>query len=180
MAEQLDAAGAQERAERTAAALHYLGPEAGTGATVWARAAQDELFRHEEARQLVSKGGAGLETWERLYGTVFLVVFAIHQVLEFAERVRSITGDTELEKARQRFDAVGPDAKNLRHLVVHLDRYAVGQGNRQTGKARPPVEEKNVAAQIYWYSESVRGAGCTVLHLGDDHLDLRAAAEAAV
>jgi hypothetical protein len=58
MAEQLDAAAAQEKAERKAAALHHLGPEEGTGATVWARAAQDELSRHEEARQLLSKGRA--------------------------------------------------------------------------------------------------------------------------
>jgi hypothetical protein len=61
---EFDAVAVQKKAERKSAALRHLGPEEGTGTTVWARAAQDELARHEEARQLLSAGGAGVETWE--------------------------------------------------------------------------------------------------------------------
>jgi hypothetical protein len=89
--------------------------------------------------------------------------------------VRSLTGDAELAKARARFDAVGPDAKELRDLVAHLDEYAAGIGRRQTGKAMPPLSETNLETFIYWTD-----GGGTNLTLGDKGLDLRRAANAAI
>jgi hypothetical protein len=130
-----------EQAEGKASALHRLGWETGAGATIWARSIEDELARHEAARKLHAENTADLQAWERLHGSALLLVVAIHQVLAFESRVRSLTGDAELAKARTRFDAVGPDAEELRHLVAHLDAYAVGQGLRQTGKAMPPLAE---------------------------------------
>jgi hypothetical protein len=174
-----DAAVAQERAERKAAALHHLGPETGTGAMVWARAVQDELARHEEARDLIRQGSSR-ETWERLYATVFLVVFSIHQVLAFEERVRQITGDADLAKARKRFEAVGPNAEALRDLVAHLDDYAVGQGMRQIGKKTPGIADQNLFAEIYWFSDKEDRPRSTMLTIGGEKLDIGAAASAAV
>jgi hypothetical protein len=93
---------------------------------------------------------------------------------ETERRVRKLTGDAELPKARARFDAVGPDAKALRDLVAHLDEYAVGGGQRQAGKMVPPLSESYLETFIYWTD-----GGGTNLSLGDKRLDLRAAATAA-
>jgi hypothetical protein len=165
---------AQRAAENKASDLHRLGWETGAGATIWARSIQDELARHESARERYAANIADLEVWERLHGSALLVVVAIHQVLAFESRVRKLTGDAELAKARTRFDAVGPDAKELRDLVAHLDAYAVGQGRHQTG-TMPRIAERNLETFMYWGD-----GGGTELRLGDKQLNLRAAANAAV
>jgi hypothetical protein len=101
-----------------------------------------------------------------------MLVVAIDQVLAFERRVRRVTGgDLELAQARSRFDAVSRDAETLRDLVAHLDAYAVGEGWRQTGKRMPPLGEQYLATFIYWSD-----GGGTVLDLGDQRLNLRAAA----
>lgn len=56
---------AEREANRKAAALHYVGPEVGVGATIWARAVQDVLALHESARARFAANTAGLEDWER-------------------------------------------------------------------------------------------------------------------
>ena len=161
--------------EHKASALHRLGWETGAGATIWARSIQDELARHEKAREDHAANTADLQAWERFHGSALLLVVAIDQVLAFDCRVRSLTGDAELAKARARFDAVGPDAEELRDLVAHLDAYAVGQGRRQTGKATPPLTEEHLETFLYWGN-----GGGTELRLGDKQVNLRAAAHAAV
>jgi hypothetical protein len=166
---------AQRAAELKASALHRLGWETGAGATVWARSIQDELVRHEKAREDHAANTADLQAWERFHGSALLLVVAVDQVLAFERRVRSLTGDAELAKARARFDAVGPDAEELRDLVAHLDAYAVGQGRRQTGRAMPPLAEEHLETFLYWGN-----GGGTELRLGDKQVNLRAAANAAV
>jgi hypothetical protein len=166
---------AQHEAELKASALHRLGWETGAGATIWARSIEDELARHEVARERHAANTADLEAWERLHGSALLLVVAIHQVLAFESRVRSLTGDAELAMARTRFDVVGPDAAELRDLVAHLDAYAVGQGLRQTGKAMPLLGEQHLETFMYWGD-----GGGTELSLGDKQLNLRTAANAAV
>ena len=121
------------KAEHKAAALHNVGWQTGAGATIWARAAQDVLAQHESARERFAANTADLETWERLHATALMLAVAIDQVLAFEHRVRRLTGDAELTKARARFDAAFPDATLLRDLVAHLDDYAVGEGERQLG-----------------------------------------------
>lgn len=104
-----------------------------------------------------------------------MLVVAIDQVLAFERRVRRLTGDAELVQARARFDAVCPDAEDLRDLVAHLDAYAVGEGWRQIGKRLPPISEQNLATFIFWAD-----GGGTIVDLGDHRLDLRMAASAAI
>ena len=104
-----------------------------------------------------------------------LLVIAIDQVLVYEDRVRSLTGDAHLAKARKTFDRSFLDAENLRDLVTHLDKYAIGEGNRQTGKTQPKLGEKYVATFIYWGDD-----GDTILNLGDRTVDLRSAAGAAI
>jgi hypothetical protein len=164
---------AQFRAERKAAALHNVSWEVGTGAAIWARVAEDELARHEEARERW-KTKPDRVTWDRLHGTAFVLVVAVQQVLAYEHRVRRLSGDAELAKARARFDRVGPDAKDLRDLVAHLDDYAVGEGRRQTGE-QPTITDRHPSVLIYWGE----GTG-TMLSLAGLHLDLRTAAMAAV
>jgi hypothetical protein len=166
---------AQRDAEHKAAALHHVGPETGAGATIWAQAVRDVLVLYESARGRFTVNKADRESWERLHGSALMLVVAIDQVLKFEQRVRSLTGDAELQKARARFDAVGPDAKELRELVAHLDEYAVGKGWRQTGQQTPPLRDQYLDTLIYWTD-----TGYTTLVLGDKQLlDLGAAAQAA-
>src|SRR5437764_1346262 len=104
---------AQRKAEHKAAGLHRLGWETGTGARVWSRAVEDELWQHDEARQRWDSHRDRM-TWERLHSTALLLVVAIDQVLAFEERLRRMTGDADLQKARVQFDAAAPDARDLR------------------------------------------------------------------
>jgi hypothetical protein len=167
----------QKAAEHKAAALHNVGWETGAGATIWARAIDDVLALHESARERFAANTADLETWERLHGTAFMLAVAIDQVLAFERRVRKLAGDAELARARERFDAAYPDTKGLRDLVAHLDEYAVGEGRRQIGKQSPPmprISDKYLWALIYWGD-----GGGTIMSLGGEHLNLRAAANAA-
>src|SRR5438045_4173820 len=74
----------QRDAEHRAAALHRVGWEVGAGATIWARAVQDELTRHEWARRRwEARTSRDHKGWERLFGTALLVILAIDQVLAF-------------------------------------------------------------------------------------------------
>lgn len=170
-----------KEAERKAADLHHVGPEVGVGATIWARAVQDLLALHESARERFTANTVDLEVWERFHGTAFMLVVAVAQVLAFEQRVRRLTGDAELAKARARFDAVCPDAKDLRHLVAHLDDYAVGSGRRQlpTDEGVPPsLSERNVYPVPFWMGDA-GDFGSTYLDLGDKRLNLGDAARAA-
>jgi len=166
---------AQRKAERKAAALHNVGWETGAGAAVWARAVQDGLALHESARDRFAAGTADRESWERLHSTALTLVVSIDQVLAFESRVRRLTGDAELARARARFDAVCPNAEALRDLVAHLDAYAVGEGFRQMGKQLPPIDDDHLATFIFWTD-----GGGTILNLGDHRLNLREASNAAV
>jgi hypothetical protein len=169
----------QRAAEHKAAALHNLGWETGAGATIWARAITDLLEQHEGVRDGTGQRIA-LEEWERLHSTALLLVVAIDQVLTFARRVCKLTGDAELAKARDRFDAVGPRAEAIRDLVVHLDEYAIGAGRRQTEKAEPPISDPYLRTQVYWGVADDGARQGTMLNLGDENLDLRTAGKAAV
>ena len=166
---------AQHEAEHKAAALHNLGWETGAGATIWARAVQDQLALHESARERYAANAADLETWERLHSTALMLVVAIEQILAFERRVCRLTGDAELAQARERFDAVVPDVEALRDLISHLDDYAVGQGQRQQGKRTPAIREPYLSTLMYWAN-----GGGTVLNLGGEQLNLRDAANAGI
>jgi hypothetical protein len=58
---------------------------------------------------------------------------------------------------------------------MHLDDYAVGQGNRQTGKQGPPVRERYVRNTVYWTDLNE-----SYLSLGGDQLSVDRTARAAV
>jgi hypothetical protein len=164
----------QREAEHKAAALHWVGWHTGAGATIWSRVVKDQLASHESARERFGID-RDRESWERLHGTALTLVVAIHQVLAFERRVRRLTGDAELAKARKHFDSVAPHAEALRDIVTHLDDYGVGEGQRQTGERGPPVEQTYVQTYLYWTN-----GGGTTLRLEDEQLNLRGAAHAAV
>jgi hypothetical protein len=177
----MDDENARRAAEEKAAALHYLGFEVGAGATVWARAVEENLALHEGARQRIptprNEREHPLETWERLYASAFVIVIAIDQILSYADRVLALTNDVELRKARDDFDETARDTEALRDLVAHLEAYAVGKGWRQTGKMKnlPPIAERNLATLMWWPE-----GGGTTLRLGEEGVDLRFAAVQAV
>jgi hypothetical protein len=49
---------AQREAEHRVAALYNLGWEAGTGAAIWARTAEDELIRHSRRENAAEQAWA--------------------------------------------------------------------------------------------------------------------------
>jgi hypothetical protein len=166
---------ARRAADHKAAALHRLGPEEGAGATIWARAVQDNLELHESGRDRFAKNEADLESWERLHATALTLVVAIDQVLAFERRVSGLTGDAVLAQARARFDAVAGDAEALRDLAAHLDEYAVGEGWRQQGKRPLPASEKYLSPFLWWADSEG-----TMVNLGEEQLNTRLAAAAAI
>jgi hypothetical protein len=178
MDEELEAA---REAERRAAELHYLGWEVGAGASIWARAVQDVLVLHESSRERFEANTVDREAWERFHASALMLVFAIEQVLAFERRIRRLTGDADLQKARARFDAVCPDAEELRDMIAHLDDYAVGSGWRQQATedgAPPSISEQNLAVTPFWVGDSGEYSG-TYIDLGDKRIELRVAARAA-
>jgi hypothetical protein len=169
----------QQRAGELAEALGALDVHEGAGPTIWSRVINDELARHVEAREQFIAENATLATWERYHGSALVIVVAVDQVLRFENRIRKLTGDAELARARKAFHAdVGHAAKAIRDVAMHLDDYAVGQGNRQVGRHRAgesAITDRNVKAFIYWTD-----AGESYLTLGGDQLSVDGAARAAV
>jgi hypothetical protein len=136
-----------ELAEKLAA----LGLEHGAGATVWRRVTLDELAHHVEAREQYKAGNGTNETFAQYHGTALVIVVAVDQILRFEHRVRQLTGDTALQRARKTFDdEVGRAANYIRDVAMHLDDYAIGIGNRQTGKQGPALTERYVRNTVYW------------------------------
>lgn len=165
---------AHHAATHKAAQLHNLGWEQAAGAAIWARAVSDELARHEAAR-IAFGDRQDREAWERLHSTALMLVVAVDQVVTFERRVRAITGDAELARARKDFDAVAPHAETLRDLIAHLDEYATGIGRRQTGAVQPLIKDPYLSTFLSWSD-----GGGTMVNVGDEYLNLRSAAAAAV
>jgi hypothetical protein len=165
-------ADAKHDAEHKAAALHNVGWFSGSGPTIWARAIRDELERHEAAR---CNWRGDIAAWERLHSTAFILLVAADQILAYARRVRKLTGDGDLNNAMIKFETRVADAESLRDLVTHLDEYAVGLGERQTGKREPPITEKYLRPLVYWTE-----ASGTYFVLDREQVELRELATAAL
>lgn len=136
-----------ELAEKLAA----LGLEHGAGTTVWRRVVLDELAHHVAAREQYRAGKGTNDIFAQYHGTALVIVVAVDQILRFEHRVRQLTGDAALQKARKVFDdEVGGSANYIRDVAMHLDDYAIGMGNRQTGKQGPAVKERYVRNAVYW------------------------------
>ena len=156
--------------------LAALGLEHGAGTTVWRRVILDELAHHVEAREQFMAQNATNDTFAQYHGTALVIVVAVDQILRFEHRVRQLTGDAALQKARKAFDdEVGDSANNIRDVAMHLDDYAIGKGNRQTGKQGPAVTERNVRNTVYWTDHNE-----SYISLGGHQLSVNRTARAAV
>jgi hypothetical protein len=158
-----------------AAKLDALSIEHGAGATVWSQVIEDNLAQHVKAREQIAQPPNHV-AYARYHGTALIIVVAVDQILRFEHRVRQLTGDADLQKARQKFDAeVGSVAKDIRDIAMHLDDYALGQGNRQTGKQGPAVRERHVRNTVYWTDLNE-----SYVSLGGDQLSVERTARAAI
>ncbi len=157
--------------------LAALGLEHGAGATVWRRVVLDEIANHVEAREQFIAQNATNDTFARCHGTALVIVVAVDQILRFEHRVRQLTGDAALQKARKAFDdeVGGGAANNIRDIAMHLDDYAIGKGNRQIGKQGPDVTERNVRSTVYWTDQNE-----SYISLGGEQLSVDRTARAAV
>ena len=175
----MNAAEEQQRAAERMNSLGALSPENGAGVTIWRRVIVDELARHVEARDEFIAHKGDHVTWERFNGSALVIVVAVDQVLRFETRVRKLTGDAELARARKAFTAdVGVAAQAIRDVAIHLDDYAIGRGNRQTGRHRPgerPITDRTIQAVLYWTD-----LGESYLMLGGDQVSVDRTAQAAV
>jgi hypothetical protein len=124
-----------ELAEKLAA----LGLEHAAGATVWRQVILDELAHHVEAREQFREGSATNNTSAQYHGTALVIVSPSTRFC-FEHRVRQLTGDAALQKTQKAFDdEAGDSANTICDVAMHLDDYAIGAGNRQTGKQGPAV-----------------------------------------
>ena len=103
------------------------------------------------------------------FAEALLLLTAIRRLELVTERIAEHTGDEAIAAALASFRDDVPDAKDLRDVLEHLDQYAVGQGRRpRTG------------AQGHWWPRVGYDHGRTFVTIGDLHVDLDAAAAAAV
>jgi hypothetical protein len=94
---------------------------------------------------------------------------AIRRLELVAARIADHTGDEAIVAALARFRRDVADARNLRDVLEHLDEYAVGQGHHaRTG------------AQGHWWPRIGHDHDRTFATIGELHVDLDAAATAAV
>jgi hypothetical protein len=169
----------QHRAAEQMESLGTLGSEEGAGVGIWSCVIADELARHVKARQkYVARKPTNL-TWERFHGSALVIMVAVDQVLRFEKRVRQLTGDAELARARKAFvEEVAVAATAIRDIAMHLDDYAIGKGNRQTGRHRlgeRPITARTVQAVVYWTD-----LGESYLTLGGDQVSVDRAARASI
>lgn len=78
---------------------------------------ESELERHEAARARLEKDGTPKD-WARFHGSALQLVIAIAQVLAYEARIRSLTGDAELRRARERFNYVARRAEAIRDIAA--------------------------------------------------------------
>jgi hypothetical protein len=98
-----------------------------------------------------------------------MLLTAVRRLELVAMRIAQHSGDEALAGALVRFRDDVPDAKDLRDVLEHLDEYAVGQGRAaRTG------------AQGLWWPRIGHDHGRTFATIGELHVDLDAAAAAAV
>ena len=103
------------------------------------------------------------------YVEALLLLTAIRRLELVAARIGAHTGDEAIAAALVRFREDGPHAKDLRDVLEHLDEYAVGQGRHpRTG------------AQVHWWPRIGQDVGRTFATIGELHVDLDAAAAAAL
>ena len=150
----MDFADEKQRAAKQMESLGALSSENGAGVAIWSRVIADELARHVEARDQFNAHKGDHAAWERFNGSALVIVVAVDQVLRFERRVRKLTGDAELSRARKAFTAgVGVAVQAIRDVAIHLDDYAIGEGHRQTGRHGPggrPITGRGIQSLIYW------------------------------
>jgi hypothetical protein len=171
------AAEEQQKAAELAESLAALSLQEGAGALIWGRVIKDALASHTEARKQFLGKTAKQSTFERIYGTAYVIVTATDQVLRTEKRIRKLTGDAELAKARQKFhDRAGHSVEAVRDLAMHLDEYSVGKGHRQTGKANAatPVRRR-VQTSLIWTDNNE-----SYFSIGEDQVSVERTAHAAV
>jgi hypothetical protein len=69
----------------------------------------------------------------------YLCVIALSQVMRAALEMKRATGDALLRDACDRFQSDLPDAKDLRDVLTHFDRYERGTGDLQVSKIMGPL-----------------------------------------
>jgi hypothetical protein len=146
---------------------------------LWAQAIREQQARVTAASTALSeqaqRGGmemTNLEPFRRVrYEGHFLLV-AIAHVLKIREVFFDLTHDARLAEAQQQFDAAAPDAKHLRDMLEHMDRYAFGTGRLQVAGE----VDKNAAFQIITLMINTG----RVRFRFDKEVDLEAAASAAL
>jgi hypothetical protein len=150
----------------------------GAGVGLWTRAVEMQLERvrednyrhrlHSSPNEKEQQDDAEAES--RLHADVYFLALAIRRVLLFHDVLAKYVSDERLARARAKFDASAPKAKELRDFYEHLDEYLLDSPRKRVkfeGRAAPVLRSR-------WDSDNV------VVSFGERDIDVTLAAVAAI
>lgn len=142
----------------------------GAGAGLWTRAVELQLERVREANYVHRLHNSPSEDQQqvdpdaerRLHADVYFLALSIRRVLLFHDVFARHVQDPRLHRARVRFDASAPKAKELRDFYEHLDEYLLDSPRKHLkfeGRAAPILH-------LRWDCDNV------VVSFGERELDI--------
>jgi hypothetical protein len=150
----------------------------GAGVGLWTRTVEMQLARvreanlhhrlHHSPNEQEKREDPGAEA--RLHADVYFLALAIRRVLLFHDVFAKQVDDRRLGRARAKFDAAVPRAKELRDFYEHLDEYLLDSPRKHVkvpGRAAPVLFSR-------WDCENV------VVRFGEREIDVTLAALAAI
>jgi hypothetical protein len=150
----------------------------GAGVSLWTQAVELQLQRVREVNYRHRLHHTPNEDQKRedpdaerqLHADVYFLALAVRRVLLFHDALGKQVGDPRLREARDKFDAVAPDARLFRNFYEHLDQYLLddpGKHVKIPGRAAPVLHSR-------WDSDNV------VVAFGPLQMDVTLAAAAAI
>jgi len=165
----------------------------GAGVGLWTRAVEMQLERvrednyrhrlHSSPNEKEQQDDADAES--RLHADVYFLALAIRRVLLFHDVFAKHVSDERLTRARAKFDASAPKAKELRDFYEHLDEYLLDSPKKHVkfeGRAAPVLRSRwdrdNVVVSFGEREIDITLAAVAVIELGrestalwDEHLE---------
>jgi hypothetical protein len=150
----------------------------GAGVGLWTRAVERQLERvreanyhhrlHHSPNEHEKREDPDAEA--RLHADVYFLALAIRRVLLFHDVFAKQVNDERLGRARAKFDAAAPSAKELRDFYEHLDEYLLDSPSKHVkfpGRAAPVLIS-------HWDCDNL------IVRFGEREIDITLAALAAI
>lgn len=159
--------------------LYDIERRPGAGVALWTAAVERQLERVRDANYRhrlhhspnEHERRADPEAESQLHTDVYFLALAIRRVLRFHDAFARQVDDARLQQARADFDALAPNASDLRNLYEHLDQYVLDDPRKHlkqvAGRAAPVLQSR-------WDCDNV------VVKFGPLQMDVTLAGHAAV